>query len=204
MSLKLKSSGDNRTVSTIQSCIPRQIANTSSETGFSIFSFLDAGNPELPRRVGVIASAFHQNRALHASEPLRHGSRVESHASSHPERRNPSRCGMLEDRDRRNVEQRRNLLCGQGAPDLLDLICDRHSPVQSALLVFPPGSAWAEFVTVDPSPVTLGRGRVHSDNWFAVAILAFLGQIRRSPIFVKTGRVEGAPPLQARASLENF
>jgi hypothetical protein len=33
MSLKLKSSGDNRTVSTIQSCIPRKIANTSRETG---------------------------------------------------------------------------------------------------------------------------------------------------------------------------
>src|SRR5215469_10145754 len=33
MSLKLRFSGDNRPVSTIQSCIPRQIANTSRETG---------------------------------------------------------------------------------------------------------------------------------------------------------------------------
>ena len=32
MSLQLKSSGDNSTVSTIQSCIPRKIANTSRET----------------------------------------------------------------------------------------------------------------------------------------------------------------------------
>jgi len=101
------------------------------------------------------------------------------------------------------VEQRRNLLRRQGATDLLDLICERHSPVQSALLVFPPGSAWAEFVTVDRSPVTLERGRVHSDNWFAVAILAILGQIRRTPIIVKSGRVVGAAALQARASLEN-
>ena len=35
MSLKLRSSGDNRPVSTIQSCTPRQIANTSRETGLS-------------------------------------------------------------------------------------------------------------------------------------------------------------------------
>ena len=28
-------------------------------------SFLDTGDPELSRRVGVIASAFHQNRALY-------------------------------------------------------------------------------------------------------------------------------------------
>jgi len=143
------------------------------------------------------------NRALHTSEPLRNGSRIKSNASSHPERGYPSRRGLLEDRDRRNVEQRRNLLCGQGAPDLLDLICDRHSPVQSALLVFPPRSAWAEFVTVDRSPVTLERGRVHSDNWFAVAILAIIGQLRRTPIIVKNGRVVGAAALQARAGLEN-
>ena len=29
---------------------------------------------------------------------------------------------------------------------------------------------------------------MHSDNWFAVAILAILGQIRRTPIIVKNGR----------------
>ena len=44
---------------------------------------------------------------------------------------------------------------------------------------------------------------MHSDNWFAVAILAILGQIRRTPIIVKNGRVVGATALQARASLEN-
>ena len=41
MSLKLKSSGGNRTVSTIQSCIPRKIANTSRETAKCLETHFD-------------------------------------------------------------------------------------------------------------------------------------------------------------------
>jgi hypothetical protein len=44
---------------------------------------------------------FNNNRqVLHASQPLSHSSRIKSHTSPHPERRDPSRGGLLEDRTR--------------------------------------------------------------------------------------------------------
>jgi hypothetical protein len=64
--------------------------------------------------------------ALHASEPLRNGFGIESNASSDVERGNSPGCGLLEDRYPRHVKELRKFLSGQGATDLLDLICDRH------------------------------------------------------------------------------
>jgi hypothetical protein len=74
----------------------------------------------------------------------------------------------------------------------------------TALLVFPHRSAWAEFVTADLSLLTLERSRVHSDDWFAVAVLAIPGKIRRTPVIVKNGCGVYVATLQSRADLKNF
>ncbi len=42
---------------------------------------------------------------------------------------------MLEDRNLGHREELRQILRGQGVTGLLDLICDRHSSIQTALLL---------------------------------------------------------------------
>jgi hypothetical protein len=76
---------------------------------------------------GNIAFSPTTRPALHASQPIRHGSRIKSHTSSHPERRDPSGCGLLEDRHLGHGEEFCQILSGQGSTDLLDLICDLHT-----------------------------------------------------------------------------
>jgi len=68
---------------------------------------------------------------LHASQPIRYSSRIKSHASAHPKRRNPSGRGVLEDRHPGHGEEFCQILSGQGSADLFDFICDRHSSLQT-------------------------------------------------------------------------
>jgi hypothetical protein len=59
---------------------------------------------------------------LHASQPLRHGSRIKSDTGADSKRWDPSGCGLFEDRDPGHTKELREFLSGQGSADLLDLI----------------------------------------------------------------------------------
>jgi hypothetical protein len=61
---------------------------------------------------------------LRVSQPVRYRSRVKAHTSADAKRRNAASLGLLENRDPRDSEQLRQVLCGQGVAGLLDLICD--------------------------------------------------------------------------------
>jgi hypothetical protein len=88
----------------------------------------------------VFLNRLSRTADFYTSQPIRHSSRIKSHAGGDAKRWDPASLRQLVDRQLRHAKEPREILRGQRVVGLLDLIGDRHTSLEAEHLVLSAGS----------------------------------------------------------------